>query len=102
MKPAPFVRHAPKTLDEALTLLAEHAESARIVAGGTGVMVELSRGVRPTETLIDITAIPGLRKIRLDGDVISLGGLTTHNDVIASSLCRERARQANDGGDELR
>jgi xanthine dehydrogenase iron-sulfur cluster and FAD-binding subunit A len=82
----------PQSLNEALTLLAQHAERARIVAGGTDVMVELSRGVRPTATLIDITAIPGLRTIRLDDGVISLGGLTTHNDVIASALCRERAR----------
>ena len=82
----------PQSLTEALSLLAQHAERARIVAGGTDVMVELSRGVRPTETLIDITAVPGLRTIRLDEGVISLGGLTTHNDVIASALCRERAR----------
>ena len=82
----------PQSLDEALTLLAEHAGEARIVAGGTDVMVELSRGVRPTETLIDITAVPGLRTIRLNDGVISLGGLTTHNDVIASAFCRERAR----------
>ncbi len=82
----------PQTLDDALALLAEHAEKARIVAGGTDVIVELSRGVRPTDTLIDITAVPGLRQIRLVDGVISLGGLTTHNDVIASSLCRERAR----------
>ncbi len=34
----------PQTLDDALGLLAEHAGSARIVAGGTDVMVELSRG----------------------------------------------------------
>ncbi|MCD6028236.1 MAG: 2Fe-2S iron-sulfur cluster binding protein [Thermomicrobiales bacterium] len=82
----------PQSLDEALTLLAEHAGEARIVAGGTDVMVELSRGVRPTATLIDITAVPGLRTIRLNDGVISLGGLTTHNDVIASAFCRERAR----------
>ena len=82
----------PQTLDDALALLAAHAENARIVAGGTDVMVELSRGVRPTATLIDITAVPGLRQIRLDDGMVSLGGLTTHNDVIASPLCRERAR----------
>jgi xanthine dehydrogenase iron-sulfur cluster and FAD-binding subunit A len=82
----------PQTLDEALTLLAEHSGKGRIVAGGTDVMVELSRGVRPTDTLVDITAVPGLRQIRLDDGVISLGGLATHNDVIASPLCRQRAR----------
>ncbi|MBA2597590.1 MAG: FAD binding domain-containing protein [Chloroflexia bacterium] len=82
----------PQSLAEALTLLANHADRARIVAGGTDVMVELSRGVRPTKTLIDITAIPGLRQIAVDDGVISLGALTTHNDVVASPLCREQAR----------
>ena len=82
----------PQNLDEALALLAEHAGKARIVAGGTDVMVELSRGIRPTEVLIDITAIPGLRRIRRTDGTLSLGGLTTHNDVIASPLCRQRAR----------
>ena len=59
----------PQTLDDALALLAEHGANARLVAGGTDVVVELSRGIRPTATLIDITAIPGLRRVELaDGD----------------------------------
>jgi carbon-monoxide dehydrogenase medium subunit len=81
----------PQSLAEALALLAEHAGDARIVAGGTDVVVELSRGVKPTTTLIDVTAIPGLRRIELRDGIISLGALTTHNDVVASRLCRERA-----------
>lgn len=81
----------PQTLSEALALLSEHVEDARIVAGGTDIMVELSRGIRPTATLIDITAIPDLRQICNNDGVISLGALTTHNDVVASALCRDRA-----------
>ena len=81
----------PQSLDEALALLARHGEQARIVAGGTDVVVELSRGIRPTPTLIDVTAIPGLRRIGLADGVISLGALTTHNDVVASRLCRTHA-----------
>ena len=81
----------PQTLDDALALLARHGENARIVAGGTDVIVELSRGIRPTSTLIDITAIPGLRGIGLSDGIVSLGALTTHNDVIASPLCRQHA-----------
>jgi xanthine dehydrogenase iron-sulfur cluster and FAD-binding subunit A len=81
----------PQTLDEALDLLAARAGEARIVAGGTDVIVELSRGIRPTRTLIDVTAIPGLRRISQHNGVISLGALTTHNDVVASPLCREGA-----------
>src|SRR3954471_1087827 len=81
----------PQTLSDALALLAEHAGNARVVAGGTDVVVELSRGIKPTTTLIDITAIPDLRRIELEDGIISLGALTTHNDVVASRLGRERA-----------
>ncbi len=81
----------PTSLGEALALLHQHRGRARIVAGGTDIMVELSRGQRPTSTLIDITTIPGLRSTCIDNDQIRLGALTTHNDVIASPLCRERA-----------
>jgi xanthine dehydrogenase iron-sulfur cluster and FAD-binding subunit A len=81
----------PHGLDDALALLTHYGEGARIVAGGTDVIVELSRGIRPTQTLIDVTAIPGLRHIGLTDGIISLGALTTHNDVVASPLCRQRA-----------
>ena len=79
--------HQPTTLADALDLLAMHGASARIVAGGTDVMVELSRGVRPTDTLIDITRIPELRGIATDDQTIRIGALATHNDVISSDLC---------------
>lgn len=81
----------PQSLPEALHLLHEHAGRARIVAGGTDIIVELSRGIRPTATLIDITALPELRDIQSENGVISLGALVTHNDVVASPLCRATA-----------
>src|SRR5213079_2923480 len=66
-------------------------DKARLVAGGTDVLVELSRGVRPTETLIDLTVILDLRYVRTEGDQITLGALATHNDILASADCRARA-----------
>jgi carbon-monoxide dehydrogenase medium subunit len=81
----------PTTLEEALALLAEHAGRARIVAGGTDVLVELQRGVKPTDTLIDITALRELKYVRLDGPRLAIGGLATHNDVIASDACARHA-----------
>src|ERR671936_200701 len=81
----------PRSLDEALALLDRHAGQARIVAGGTDVLVELSRGIKRTQTLIDITALDHLKYIRQDDGVIRLGALATHNDVVASPLCPRHA-----------
>ncbi len=81
----------PRSLNEALRLLKTHAGSARLVAGGTDVIVELSRGIRPTETLIDLSAIPDLRYIRAESSQIRIGALATHNDVVASDLIVEHA-----------
>jgi xanthine dehydrogenase iron-sulfur cluster and FAD-binding subunit A len=81
----------PHTLDEALELVSRLGADARVVAGGTDVVVELSRGVKPTTTLIDISRITELKGIRVDGDEIVLGGLATHNDVIANAMVRAHA-----------
>lgn len=79
----------PVSLGEALQLLGEYGADARVVSGGTDVLVELQRGVNPTRTLIDITALNELRGIHREGDEIAIGGLATHNDIIASRDCRE-------------
>ena len=81
------------TTEEAIRLLGEKGERARIVAGATDLILELERGVRrDIHTLIDITRIPGLDQITLDEDgVIHLGPMVTHNHCAASKLIRERA-----------
>lgn len=81
------------TTEEAIRLLGEGGESARIMAGGTDLILELERGIRrDIKTLIDITRIPGLDRITLDeDDVIHLGPMVTHNHCAASKLIRERA-----------
>ena len=80
------------TTGEAIRLLGEKRERARIVAGATDLILELERGVRKDiDTLIDITRVPGLDQITLDEDeVIHLGPLVTHNHCAASKLIRER------------
>lgn len=81
----------PTSLPEALELMRQLGPEARVVAGGTDVVVELSRGVKPASTLIDITRIEELRGIREEGEILILGGLATHNAVIASPLVRRHA-----------
>jgi xanthine dehydrogenase iron-sulfur cluster and FAD-binding subunit A len=83
--------YQPTSLDEALGLLRKQAGQARIVAGGTDVLIELQRGVKPTATLLDITKLPDLKYIRLADGIIRIGGLATHNDVIASDDCARYA-----------
>ena len=81
----------PTTLADLLALLTTHGADARLVAGGTDLLVELSRGIRPTATVIDLSRVPGLRTIHETEGRVRLGPLTTHNDVIASPLCRRAA-----------
>src|SRR5712692_9087940 len=81
----------PGSLEEALQMLQQLNGQARLVAGGTDVLVELQRGVKATRTLIDISAIHDLKYIRHEGEYLYLGALATHNDVIASSACVQYA-----------
>jgi xanthine dehydrogenase iron-sulfur cluster and FAD-binding subunit A len=80
-------------ITEVLQILAEQGDQARLIAGGTDLILELERGVRQgIDVLVDITRISGLDEVWLDqDDRIHLGPLVTHNHCVASELIRERA-----------
>jgi carbon-monoxide dehydrogenase medium subunit len=82
----------PTSLSEALEILAREGERGRIVAGGTDVLVELQRGVKPTSCLIDVTALGDeLNFIADEGDRLVIGGLVTHNRILSVPLFRRHA-----------
>ena len=83
--------HAPASLAEALELLARYGDTCRILAGGTDLILELERGVRRQEIVVDVSRIPGLDDLTLHGDVLSLGPLVTHNQVVGSADAVARA-----------
>jgi len=79
MKPAPFVRHVPKTLDEALRILAEVApKDGRVLAGGQSLVPIMAfRLARPAH-LVDINEVADLDKITSDGETLSVRACVRH------------------------
>jgi len=82
--------YTPTSVDEALRLLAEHGPEARIIAGGTDLLIELQRGVRQARVLIDVTRICNLDQVHLDDGLVHVGPTVTHNLAYASDLLVER------------
>jgi xanthine dehydrogenase iron-sulfur cluster and FAD-binding subunit A len=79
------------SVGEALQTLAEYKARARIIAGGTDIILEMERRQRPqVDTLVDITRVPGLDEISLHDGNIRLGPLVTHNHVVDSDLIVKR------------
>ena len=90
MKPPRFDYLLPRSLDEALGLLAEHGEQAKVLAGGQSLVPLLNfRLVRPGY-LVDLNDIPGLDGIRLENGRLAIGAMTRQRAAETSPLVRER------------
>lgn len=76
MKPAVFDYYTPKTLEEAFTLLDEHGFDAKIISGGQSLVPMMSMRLARPEVLIDINHLEELDYIKINDDVIEIGGLT--------------------------
>lgn len=81
----------PNSVEEALEILCGYQGQARIIAGGTDLVIQTQDGTCQCDAVVDITRIPGLNTIALEGDYIILGANVTHAQAAASSLIRERA-----------
>ena len=79
MKPAPFVYHAPKTLEEAVAVLAEVApEDGRVLAGGQSLVPTMAfRLARPAH-LVDINRVAGLARLAVADGALAIGACVRH------------------------
>lgn len=90
MKPRPFDYIRPETVDEALALLAEHGEDARILAGGQTLIAMLNLRVVEAPVLIDITRIRELDAIREVDGTVEIGATVTQNRLLQWSSLAEK------------
>lgn len=80
--------YLPTTVSEALAILVEAQGSARVLAGGTDLVLQLKRGERRVETLVDIGRISDLRHITVTDGVLRIGSLVTFSELMASKALR--------------
>lgn len=84
--------HTPTSVDEALSLLQSYAGQARVIAGGTDLLLEIRQGHKSApDALIDVTAIPELRAVEQDGDTLLIGAGVTHTRIVGDPLIAARA-----------
>lgn len=82
----------PSSLSEALEKLTSDSQSARLIAGGTDLLIEMQQGLQPpVETLIDVTAIPELLALEIRSDRLFIGGAVPLAKIVASPLVRAHA-----------
>src|SRR5712692_7159868 len=83
MKPRPFDYARPDTVEEALAILGEHGDDARVLAGGQTLMAMLNLRLVAPEVVVDITRIPELDVIREVDGKIEVGAAVTQNRLLA-------------------
>lgn len=89
MKPAAFEYEDPRTVEEALDLLAVHGDECKVIAGGQSLVPLMNFRLARPSRLIDINGIEPLSGIARDGGDLSIGALARHRDVEHSTLIAE-------------
>jgi len=89
MKPAAFRYHRPRSLAEALALLAEHGPQAKLIAGGQSLGPLMNMRLAQPAELVDLNSLAGLDFVNENEDAIEIGALATHHALATSPLVRK-------------
>ena len=90
MIPAAFEYVRAGSVEEAIALLVEHGDEAKLVAGGHSLVPLMKLRLATPSVLIDIGRVPGLSYIEERGDEIAIGALARHHDLETSALLKEQ------------
>ena len=96
MYPASFEYFAPVTLDEALSILDQRGDAAKVMAGGQSLIPLMKLRFAAPEAIVDLNRIAGLDGLTGDGGSLRIGALVRHKDAERSSLLRGRYRLLGD------
>ena len=80
---------AAKDIGHAVAVLAEHGAKAKILAGGTDLLVELKHAVHSPHVIVDVSRLRELKTIAVAEDGMHIGALATHGDIMASPIIRD-------------
>jgi carbon-monoxide dehydrogenase medium subunit len=81
MIPGPFELVRPASVEEAVAALVEHGDDAKILAGGHSLLPLMKLRLAMPAVLVDISRIPGLSYVRVEGDEVAIGAGTRHHEV---------------------
>jgi aerobic carbon-monoxide dehydrogenase medium subunit len=90
MLPATFEYSAPGSIEEALSLLSNRGDDAKVLAGGQSLIPLMKLRFATPELIVDINRIPGLGFIEESGDRLRVGALTRHAELVDSDLLKSR------------
>jgi carbon-monoxide dehydrogenase medium subunit len=91
MIPATFDYLRPSTVEDAVAALAEAGDDAKVLAGGQSLLPVLRLRLAAPALIVDLGGLSQLRGIRVDGDDLVVGSMTTHAEVAASDVVRAEA-----------
>jgi len=87
--PAAFDYHAAKSLDEAIALLQQYGDDAKLLAGGHSLLPAMKLRLAQPAHLVDIGKVSGLSYIRQESGAVAVGALTTYTTIERSDLLRQ-------------
>ena len=85
-----FEYHKPTAIKEALSLLTKFEDKAKILAGGTDLIVHLKEEMVKPEAVIDVKALPGFSEIKFEGNKVFLGAGVTFTEIIESEEMKQK------------
>jgi carbon-monoxide dehydrogenase medium subunit len=89
--PSKFDYAKATSVDDAVRLLAQGGEDAKVLAGGQSLLPLLRLRLAAPTLLVDVGSVPEMTGIRYDGDAIVIGASTTHSDVLNNALVKQYA-----------